>query len=569
MEQEIWKDVKGFENRYRVSNFGKILSLNYKNTGKNRLLKPIKKANGLFVQLSDYKWYALHDIVAISFVSGYEHDKIVEHRDGNKSNNNANNLEWVNNPIFTNLDNEEWRDIKGYEGLYQVSDKGRVRSLIPWRGKSMRIRKPIYDGKKTNVPSVLLKKDGKPTMWWICKLVVTNFSNDFKEGYQIIHKDGDIHNNCLDNLLCSPCEIDENDEEWRDVIGYEGLYQVSNFGRVRSLNYRKRKEHRLLKPVYSKSNGYYDVVLSKNQKHKHHRVHKLVAMAFVSGYKEGLFVNHKDENKLNNHAENLEWITQSANNAYGTARERQADSIHLLLSKPVEKVDEKGKVVESYKSLSAAARAHVLNTSRITTYCKKGIYGWRYKGDLSITTPRQVRYVMPIEEDKSIEEWRDIEGYEGLYMVSSKGRIKSLPRIKICSKAGHAYRTKEVILKGTSKRNGYQIVSLYKDGKEDRLQVHRLVALTFLERPDAQHDIVNHINENPSDNRVINLEWCTAKENLNYGTCNQRQGESRRQNGIERKVLDKRNKLGLYGAEKPVLCIDDDGCIINSFRSMK
>lgn len=568
-ENEEWKDIRGFENRYRVSNFGEVLSLNFKNTGKVKLLKPICRANGQFVMLSDYKLHAVHDLVAKNFVIGYAIDKIVNHKDGNIRNNHADNLEWVNQSLFVDLNGELWRDIKGYEGLYQVSNMGRVRSFHSWKdSKEVRLRKIIYDGKKTRIPSVLLKKGGKSTMWWVCKLVAFTFLDDYKEGYQIIHKDGDEQNNRSENLLCSPCDIDKRNEEWRDIVGYEGLYQVSNLGRVRSLNYRKRKEHRLMKPVYSKRNGYYDVVLSKHKKCQHHKVHKLVAMAFVPGYREGLFVNHKDENKLNNQAENLEWITQSANNAYGTARERQANAIHLLLSKPVERVDEEGKVLESYKSQSAAARAHGLNTSRIATYCKKGIYGWRYKGDSSITCPRQARYVIPAEEDNSIEEWRDIKGYEGLYMVSSKGRIKSLPRNRICSKAGHLYMTKESILKGTTRHNGYQVVSLCKDGNENHFQVHRLVALTFLVKPDAQHDIVNHINENPSDNRVINLEWCTTKENLNYGTCNQRQGESRRQNGIERKVLAKRNKLELYGAEKPVICIDDDGCIINSFRSI-
>ena len=101
-------------------------------------------------------------------------------------------------------------------------------------------------------------------------------------------------------------------EIWKDIPGYEGLYQVSNLGNVRSLRYGNRDEVRelFLKPH---TNGYLQVELHKNGKRKMFTVHRLVAKAFVDGYDEGLMVNHIDENKKNNVATNLEWVSASQN----------------------------------------------------------------------------------------------------------------------------------------------------------------------------------------------------------------------------------------------------------------
>ena len=113
-------------------------------------------------------------------------------------------------------------------------------------------------------------------------------------------------------------------EIWRDIQGYEGLYQVSNEGRVRSLYH--NKEH-LLKPLKNNS-GYLMVALCKGGERKVTTVHRLVAQTFVTNPNGFLEVNHKDENKENNREENLEWCSHSYNMNYGTRTEKTSKQVY-------------------------------------------------------------------------------------------------------------------------------------------------------------------------------------------------------------------------------------------------
>lgn len=122
-----------------------------------------------------------------------------------------------------------------------------------------------------------------------------------------------------------------------------------------------------------------------------------------------------------------------------------------------------------------------------------------------------------------METWKNIKGYEGLYQVSNMGRVKSLER-KVTK--GDGERTvKERILKPCMDRGGYLLVVLYAGGKRKTLKVHRLVCEAFHDNPDSKPD-VNHINEDKTDNRACNLEWSTRRENLNYGTRNERSAKA-------------------------------------------
>lgn len=114
--------------------------------------------------------------------------------------------------------------------------------------------------------------------------------------------------------------------------------------------------------------------------------------------------------------------------------------------------------------------------------------------------------------------WKPIKEFEGLYEISSEGQIASLPR-------DYKYgRVAERTILKTDIARGYKRVTLFKNGKRHRRQVHVLVAEAFIDNPDGK-PIVNHIDENKLNNRAENLMWCTYKENSNWGTSPQRIGE--------------------------------------------
>ena len=121
------------------------------------------------------------------------------------------------------------------------------------------------------------------------------------------------------------------------------------------------------------------------------------------------------------------------------------------------------------------------------------------------------------------EVWRDVKGYEGLYQVSSNGRVKSLERTFI-DKIGRERYVKECILKPGMDKGGYLRVGLCDGEKRKTFKVHRLVCEAYHENPDNKPQ-VNHINEIKTDNRACNLEWATARENSNFGTRNERIGK--------------------------------------------
>lgn len=120
-----------------------------------------------------------------------------------------------------------------------------------------------------------------------------------------------------------------NCEVWKPVVGYEGLYEVSNYGNIRSLDKRvgwwQNKTRVINGRIISqyKLDRYPKVRLTKDKTGKMKYVHRLVAEAFIPNPDKLPEVNHIDENKMNNHVDNLEWCTREYNNSYGTRLERQ------------------------------------------------------------------------------------------------------------------------------------------------------------------------------------------------------------------------------------------------------
>lgn len=169
------------------------------------------------------------------------------------------------------------------------------------------------------------------------------------------------------------------EEIWKDIKGFEGRYQVSNLGRVRSLDWPRHKG-RVLKQIYGKRWGYYVVHLAHADGYiKYTTVHRLVAMAFIPNPDNLPEVNHKDENKLNNvvcfnpdgsintEYTNLEWCTGLYNLRYGTRAER----MNIPRMRPVNQYDLNGNLLNTYKSLAEAAEETGLDVSTICSICKK------------------------------------------------------------------------------------------------------------------------------------------------------------------------------------------------------
>lgn len=127
-------------------------------------------------------------------------------------------------------------------------------------------------------------------------------------------------------------------EEWKNIDGYEGLYQISNLGRIKSLSrcvfvsnpkftgYRHTKE-KILKSGKGK-NGYFSVILRKDNTNHQKYVHRLVAQAFIPNPDNLPEVNHKDENSENNHVDNLEWCNHRYNSNFGTVNSRKGNCLN-------------------------------------------------------------------------------------------------------------------------------------------------------------------------------------------------------------------------------------------------
>jgi hypothetical protein len=214
-------------------------------------------------------------------------------------------------------------------------------------------------------------------------------------------------------------------------------------------------------------------------------VHRLVAQAFIPNPENKPNVGHTDNNRKNNHVDNLSWVTQKENiqHNFKTGHKNRTVSVIQLDLETGEELAEYDSLVDAHRAIPEACAQHiskVCNGERNHT----GGFGWKYKEER--------------KNDVIIEDYVEIDGFPN-YMIDENGNIytKKLKRL----------------LKPQKSKDGYMCINLYKnEGKPTSFSIHKLVALTFVDNPDNKPHI-NHINNIKNDNRAENLEWVTVAEN--------------------------------------------------------
>ncbi len=271
--------------------------------------------------------------------------------------------------------------------------------------------------------------------------------------------------------------IEEEEEKWK-IISENKKYEVSNLAQIRN-----EKTKRILKKQVTEE-GYEIIGLFYKKKQKQHRVHRLVALAFIPNPNDFPEVNHKDKNRANNRVENLEWATPSMNmkHSYETGRNSN--------KRPVWRRDLEGKKVV-FDSVTEAAE---LTGCYITNIVKCA------RGKLKTTGGSKWGYV----KEKIKEIWKDIASME----------IKDYPKYLIHND-GQVYSKNINHYLKPSITNGYHRICLSNDNGRRKHQVHILVAQHFCDNPDNK-PIVNHKDGDKLNNDYTNLEWVTQSENLRH-----------------------------------------------------
>lgn len=287
---------------------------------------------------------------------------------------------------------EKWKWIPGFEGQYQASTKGQIKSFkINKNEGRIMSGNTLKDGRKR------VNLNGKKYL--LHRLILMTFDPDGQtsELCLCLHLDGNPENNNIENLAWGSYEDNANDElmfqrcrqtnertkqqrmenqtleleneEWKDIIGYDGDYQISNYGRIKSL---KRKKPLIMSPILGRTQDYYVIGLTKNNIKKRFSLDRLVAEHFIPNPNNLPEVNHIDENTKNNKVDNLEWVTHSQNIRHSAHRQ----------SYPVAQYDLQNNLIATFPSMMEAERQTGFYSQHISAAIKRNGtchgYIWRY-----------------------------------------------------------------------------------------------------------------------------------------------------------------------------------------------
>lgn len=254
------------------------------------------------------------------------------------------------------LENELWKPIKGFEGLYMISSFGRILSCDKYvdnhNSNIHKSAKLMKWNTNSNTPCIVISKNSKPYTKRIAKTVAEHFLAIPNEKQVVLdYKDGNKNNCSADNLFwriplyMNKKEfekiIDLENEIWKPVPveGFENQYQISSFGRIKSLErdiyYSNRIVHiqeKLLIPFIDR-NGYLHISLGRNNKYY---IHRLVALAFISNPNNLPQVDHINTIKTDNSINNLRWCTSKENMTNSLTKEHISNSVKLSNKTPLD-----------------------------------------------------------------------------------------------------------------------------------------------------------------------------------------------------------------------------------------
>ena len=265
-------------------------------------------------------------MVASAFITNPLNKKLIYHKDGDFKNNHISNLEWRFPSEITseniNLDGEIGKDIPKWGGVYQASSFGRIKSLIRKKFNSRKeeiIISPRLD-KGRSFYAVNLNDTKRCERFRVDYLIVTTFLDNIKNKPVIRHLDGNLQNNYLNNLKwddihrTAPEGLNTDSETWKQIPDYPD-YLVSSLGKIfvleRISSLGEFLPEGFLKPT--NSHGYLSVWLSKNNKWKQFRIHRLVASAFIENPNNLPKTLHKNDIRTDNRVENLYHGTMKQN----------------------------------------------------------------------------------------------------------------------------------------------------------------------------------------------------------------------------------------------------------------
>ena len=388
MSEEKFREfpLQEYANKFTISNRGKI----YSNRKKEYLNTEVSDGyNVIFIKkISSTKrqLFRIDRLVAEAFI-GSSCENYLRHKDGNKLNDEATNLEWISIPNYLSEKYEStWKQIRDMP--YYVSANGQIWSL----SSDSLIKQQLVSGyMSVNIgyPKQLFQH--------VHRLVCSAFWPNPNKKPIVNHKDGNKMNNTADNLEWTTASenvrhaltlrpnkkktiVDRGNPNSTDFcIELDWLpgYYIFDTGAIYSI------KSRVFMIQHLNNNGYYRVCPSLNGKLKYFYVHRLVAEAYLSDSKkpEHTQVNHKNMNRLDNDYKNLEWCTPSENVAQSKTTNTEQFSHY---QKSVAKIDiNTGDIVETYKGIKVASKQTGINSGSIVKVCKgikptAGGFSWKY-----------------------------------------------------------------------------------------------------------------------------------------------------------------------------------------------